>query len=174
MPPIIIGLPTFSTSGAIACTCVERIEPMKATVDASEARRLKASTAPGLVVWSSATLISSLRPITPPFALTASSASLMPLRMNCPDCAAAPVSGEVTPIRIVSAARATIAGAASAAAPPISAPRLVMSVMVSSSSLVPPLRADDVSPPHNDESTCHPQAAVRAVWNLPRSFAGRT
>jgi len=46
VPPIIIGLPILSTSGAMACTWVLRMEPMKAGMSGCEARRLKASTAP--------------------------------------------------------------------------------------------------------------------------------
>ena len=79
VPPIITGLPTFSTSGAIAWTWVERIEPRKATMSVCDASLEKARTTPGLVVWSSSTISSTCLPSTPPALLTASSASLAPV-----------------------------------------------------------------------------------------------
>jgi hypothetical protein len=53
----------------------------------------------------------------------------MPLRMKLPDSAAAPVSGETTPMRIASAALAMIAGAPNAMMPPKTALRRLMSIM---------------------------------------------
>ena len=50
VPPIITGLPSLSTSGAIACTWVERIDPRKPTMSGCAASLEKASTMPGLVV----------------------------------------------------------------------------------------------------------------------------
>ena len=105
VPPIIIGLPILVTSGAMDITCVERIEPRKAGIDASPDRREKASTAPGLVVWSSSNTTVIGRPSTP-FSLTSSSASFTPVCWKPPDSAAGPVSGTVIPILIGSAARA--------------------------------------------------------------------
>ena len=79
VPPIITGLPTFSTSGAMAWTWVERMEPRKATMSVCEASLEKASTMPGLVVWSSSTISSTCLPSTPPALLTASTASFAPI-----------------------------------------------------------------------------------------------
>ena len=91
---------------------------MKPTMAGSLDRREKASTAPGLVVWSSSTVNSNFLPRTP-FSLISSTASLIPVTMKPPDSAAGPVTGEVTPIFSVSAARATngIASAGMASVP---------------------------------------------------------
>ena len=67
----------------------------------------KASTAPGLVVWSSSVMSSTCFPNTPPDLLTRSSAILAPVSAYLPLSAAGPVTGSTMPILIVSpAARA--------------------------------------------------------------------
>ncbi len=68
----------------------------------------KASTAPGLVVWSSSVTSSTCFPSTPPDLLTRSSAILAPVSAYLPLSAAGPVTGSTMPTLIVSsAARAT-------------------------------------------------------------------
>ena len=101
VPPIITGLPIFSTSGAIACTCVERIEPRKPTMSVCDASLENASTMPGFVVWSSSTTSSTCFPSTPPALFTASIASLAPICAYLPDSAAGPVTGAHMPILMV-------------------------------------------------------------------------
>jgi hypothetical protein len=78
VPPNMNGLPTFSTSGAMAWFCVERIEPRKPTMSGCDDSFENASTAPGLVVWSSSVTSSTCLPSTPSPLLIASSASLAP------------------------------------------------------------------------------------------------
>ena len=87
----------------------------------------KASTAPGLVVWSSSVTSSSGLPSTPPDLLTRSSAILAPASAYLPTAAAGPVTGSTMPILIVSAARATrdSAGVARLATSPRFTNRLV-------------------------------------------------
>ena len=84
-------------SGAMACIWVERIEPTKATMSDWLASLEKASTAPGLVVWSSSMTISSFLPSTPPALLTASWAILAPMMAKAPEPAAGPVIGTTMP-----------------------------------------------------------------------------
>ena len=88
----------------------------------------KASTAPGLVVWSSSVTSSTCFPSTPPDLLTRSSAILAPVSAYLPLSAAGPVTGSTMPTLIVSsAARATRenTGAARLAATPRLTDRLV-------------------------------------------------
>jgi hypothetical protein len=67
--------------------------------------RLNASTAPGLVVWSSSVRSSSFLPRTPPSLFTTSMASLAPpFIRNRPCSALAPVMESIRPILIVSSA----------------------------------------------------------------------
>ena len=125
VPPIIIGLAILVTSGAIAITWGERIEPRKAIiVSASLDRREKASTAPGLVVWSSSNTTCSGRPSTP-FSFTASSAIFTPVCWKPPDSAAGPVIGTVMPTFNGSAARATYGIASVPAEASISVRRVI-------------------------------------------------
>ena len=93
-----------------------------------EASLEKASTAPGLVVWSSSVTSLSCLPSAPPALLTRSSAIFAPVSAYLPESAAGPVTGSTMPILIVaSSARAArrIAGAASVAASPKFTLRLV-------------------------------------------------
>ena len=61
----------------------------------------KASTMPGLVVWSSSITSSTCLPRTPPALLTAASASLAPFCAHSPCSAAGPVTGTHIPILMV-------------------------------------------------------------------------
>ena len=86
-----------------------------------------ASTAPGLVVWSSSVTSSTCFPNTPPDLLTRSSAILAPISAYLPLSAAGPVTGSTMPILIASPARATRQnmGAARLAASPAFTDRLL-------------------------------------------------
>src|ERR1700726_629950 len=103
VPPIITGLPSLRTSGAIACTWVERIEPRNPTMSGCAASFENASTIPGLVVWSSSMTSSTCLPSTPPALLTAASASFAPFCAQSPCSAAGPVTGTHMPILMVAA-----------------------------------------------------------------------
>src|SRR6201747_2250569 len=127
VPPNITGLASFMTSGAMAWTWGERIEPRNPTMSDCAASLENASTMPGLVVWSSSTINSSCLPSTPPFLLTASSASLAPPVAYLPASAAGPVIGAHMPILMVApCARALpmMWGAAIPAAMPAAKSRL--------------------------------------------------
>src|SRR5271163_2435211 len=112
----------------MAWFCVERIEPRKATMSGCAASFEKASTAPGLVVWSSSVTSSTCFPSTPPALFTRSSAIFAPVSEYLPESAAGPVTSSTMPILIVESsaqARRRIAGAARLAASPEFTDRLV-------------------------------------------------